>query len=73
MVVRTATPTRAASLGSISLRASHLAHGDDVGVETKGNVQQCDLVDALPLILAVTGLGMWTTELTTLPFCSRMS
>ena len=45
-------------LGSIGLRAAHLTNCDDVGVETKGNVQQCDLVDALPLILAVTGLGM---------------
>ena len=26
-------------LGSISLRASHLAHGDDVGIEAKGDVQ----------------------------------
>ena len=45
-------------LSRIGLRAAHLTHGDDVGIETKGDVQQCDLVDALPLVLAVTGLGV---------------
>lgn len=71
MVVRTATPTRRL-LGSIGLRAAHLTNCDDVGVETKGNVQQCDLVDARRSF-SLSRVWVWTTELTTLPFCSRMS
>ena len=45
-------------LGGIGLRAAHLTHGDDVGIKAKGDVQQRDLVDALPLVLAVAGLGV---------------
>ena len=45
-------------LGGIGLWAAHLAHSDDIRIETKGDVQQRDLVDALPLVLAVAGLGV---------------
>ena len=43
-------------LRRVGLRTAHLAHADDVRIETQGDIQQCDLVDALTLILAVTGL-----------------
>ena len=43
-------------LRRVGLRASHLAHADDVWIETQSDIQQCDLVDALTLILTVTGL-----------------
>ena len=43
-------------LRRIGLRAAHLAHADDVRIETQGNIQQRDLVDALALILTVAGL-----------------
>ena len=43
-------------LRRVGLRAAHLAHADDVRIETQGNIQQCDLIDALALILAVAGL-----------------
>ena len=43
-------------LRRIGLRAAHLAHADDVRIETQSDIQQCDLINALALILAVTGL-----------------
>ena len=43
-------------LRRIGLRAAHLAHADDVRIETQGNIQQCNLIDTLALILAVAGL-----------------
>lgn len=43
-------------LRRVGLRAAHLAHADDVRIETQSDIQQCDLVDALALILAVSGL-----------------
>ena len=43
-------------LRRIGLRTAHLAHADDVRIETQGNIQQRDLVDALALILTVAGL-----------------
>ena len=43
-------------LRRIGLRAAHLAHADDVRIETQSDIQQCDLIDTLALILAVAGL-----------------
>ena len=43
-------------LRRIGLRAAHLAHADDVRIETQSDIQQCDLINALALILAVAGL-----------------
>ena len=43
-------------LRRVGLWAAHLAHADDVRIEAQGNIQQCNLIDALALILAVTGL-----------------
>ena len=43
-------------LRCVGLRAAHFAHADNIGVETQGNIQQCDLIDTLALILAVAGL-----------------
>ena len=40
----------------IGLRAAHFAHADDVRIEAQGNIQQCNLIDTLALILAVAGL-----------------
>ena len=57
MVVRTATPTRAASWAAL-FSGPRISPGNNVGIEAKGDVQQCDLVDALPLVLAVAGLGV---------------
>ena len=43
-------------LRRVGLRAAHLAHADDVRIETQSDIQQCDLIDTLALILAVAGL-----------------
>ena len=43
-------------LRRVGLWAAHLAHADDVRIEAQGNIQQCDLIDTLALILAVAGL-----------------
>ena len=43
-------------LRRVGLRATHLAHADDVRIEAQGNIQQCNLIDTLALILAVAGL-----------------
>ena len=40
----------------IGLRAAHLAHADDVRIETQSDIQQCDLINALALIFTVAGL-----------------
>jgi hypothetical protein len=43
-------------LRRIGLRAAHLAHADDVRIETQSDIQQCDLINALALIFTVAGL-----------------
>ena len=62
MVVRHRNAHTGSLLRCVGLRATHLAHADNVGVETQSDIQQRDLVDTLALILAVAGLRVNNTN-----------